>query len=102
MHFRVSSFCTGGGCVEVGHSSIGDPVVVVRDAKDPLRTVSITFSNRAWNTFLTRARNGEYDHGPGGAHITGHESQSNAPRTSLATTLHEGTTSSVETKQERC
>jgi hypothetical protein len=36
------------------------PGVVVRDAKDPIRRVSITFSARAWRAFLAGTRNGEF------------------------------------------
>jgi hypothetical protein len=59
VEFKVSSFCTGGGCVEVGHSAV-DGAVIVRDAKDPLRSVSITVSDTAWNTFLAGVRGGEF------------------------------------------
>src|SRR5689334_23937988 len=38
VEFKISSFCTGGGCVEVGQSPV-DGAVTVRDAKDPLRSV---------------------------------------------------------------
>ena len=60
--FKISSFCSGGGCVEVGHLP-ADRTVIVRDAKDPLRTVSITVSDRAWSTFLEGVRRGDFDAG---------------------------------------
>ena len=59
IDFKVSSFCTGGGCVEVGHSG-PDGSVIVRDAKDPLRSVSITFRDGAWITFLDAVRRGDF------------------------------------------
>jgi hypothetical protein len=59
VEFKISSFCTGGGCVEVGHSPV-DGAVVVRDAKDPLRSVSITVSDAAWITFLGAVRRDEF------------------------------------------
>lgn len=60
-HFRVSSFCTGGGCVEVGHGpAIATDAVFVRDAKDPLRSTVLAFNPQAWRTFLTGVRNGEF------------------------------------------
>lgn len=58
--FKVSSFCTGGGCVEVGHSQAAG-AVIVRDAKDPLRSVSITFRDGAWVTFLAGLKRGDFD-----------------------------------------
>jgi hypothetical protein len=60
VEFKISSFCTGGGCVEVGQSPV-DGAVTVRDAKDPLRSVAITVSNSAWTTFLGAVRRGEFD-----------------------------------------
>lgn len=45
IDFRISSFCTGGGCVEVGHAP---DAVIVRDAKDPLRATAITVSATRW------------------------------------------------------
>ena len=60
IEFKISSFCSAGGCVEVGHS-IGDRTVIVRDSKDPLRTVSITVSDRSWTTFLDGVRRGDFD-----------------------------------------
>jgi uncharacterized protein DUF397 len=60
IDFKISSFCTGGGCVEIGHSP-ADRAVIVRDAKDPLRSVSITFRDQAWLTFLAGVRRGDFD-----------------------------------------
>jgi hypothetical protein len=57
--FKISSFCTQGGCVEVGHAQNG--TVIVRDSKDPLRTVSITFGDAAWTSFLSGLRQGDFD-----------------------------------------
>jgi Domain of unknown function (DUF397) len=64
LDFKISSFCTGGGCVEVGHLPTGSAGltsgVVVRDAKDPIRRVSITFNARTWRAFLAGTLNGEF------------------------------------------
>lgn len=63
MESEISSFCTAGNRVEVAHSPAGHTanlVVIVRDAKGPLRAESITFHARAWSAFLTGARNGEF------------------------------------------
>jgi len=57
--FRVSSFCSSGGCVEVGHAGEGGSVVV-RDAKDPHRRVALTFSADRWADFLAGVRAGEF------------------------------------------
>ena len=60
IEFKISSFCSAGGCVEVGHSP-SDDAVVVRDSKDPLRSVSITFGGQQWDTFLSGVRRGEFN-----------------------------------------
>jgi len=57
--FRVSSFCSRGGCVEVGHGGEAGNVVV-RDAKDPHRRVALTFSLDRWAAFLAGVRAGEF------------------------------------------
>jgi len=55
--FRVSSFCTSGGCVEVALS--GD-VVAVRDRKDPGRLAQV-YSATEWREFIAGVKNGEFD-----------------------------------------
>jgi len=60
--FKVSSFCTGGGCVEVGHLSTAD-IVDVRDAKDPLRQVVVSVTAKAWASFLDSLRGGDFNRG---------------------------------------
>jgi hypothetical protein len=60
IEFKISSFCTSGGCVEVGQSP-SDDAVIVRDSKDPLRSVSITFGGRQWTTFLEGLRRGDFN-----------------------------------------
>lgn len=59
IEFKISSFCSGGGCVEVGHSP-ADRTVIVRDSKDPLRNVSITVSDGAWGSFIEGIRRGDF------------------------------------------
>ena len=59
MEFTISSYCSSGGCVEVGHVP-SDDAVVVRDSKDPLRSVSITFGGQQWTTFLEGVRRGDF------------------------------------------
>lgn len=57
--FRISSFCTAGGCVEVGHAPDGS--VVVRDSKDPHRATALTFDGGEWAAFVAGVRHGEFD-----------------------------------------
>lgn len=59
IEYKISSFCSQGGCVEVGQAS--DGTVIVRDSKDPLRSVSITFGDGAWASFLSGLRQGDFD-----------------------------------------
>ena len=60
IEFRISSFCTSGGCVEVGQA-VSDDAVIVRDSKDPMRSVSITFGGRQWTAFLDGIRCGDFN-----------------------------------------
>ncbi len=60
IEFKISSFCSGGGCVEVGHSSTDD-TVIVRDSKDPMRSVAIAFAAPRWTSFLDGVRRGDFD-----------------------------------------
>jgi hypothetical protein len=57
--FRISSFCSGGGCVEVGQLP-GGPVAV-RDSKDPERRTALQFSVEEWSAFVAGVKNGEFD-----------------------------------------
>ena len=57
--FRISSFCSGGGCVEVG--SLPGGSVAVRDAKDPERRSSLVFTADEWSAFVAGVKNGEFD-----------------------------------------
>jgi hypothetical protein len=64
VDFRVSSFCTGGGCVAVGFDVDldGDPdstTVAVRDDKHP-DTPTLTFTTAGWAAFLAAVRRGEF------------------------------------------
>ncbi|HZG88889.1 MAG TPA: DUF397 domain-containing protein [Pseudonocardia sp.] len=60
IEFKISSFCSSGGCVEVGHSSAAD-AVIVRDSKDPMRSVSLRFSSAQWLAFTEGVRRGDFD-----------------------------------------
>jgi hypothetical protein len=64
MEFKISSFCTGGGCVEVGHSP---GATAVRDSKDPSRAVTISVSPAAWNSFLEGVKTGDWSGASTGA-----------------------------------
>jgi hypothetical protein len=57
MEFKISSFCTGGGCVEVGHSP---DATVVRDSKDPSRAVTLNVSPAAWASFVEGIKTGDW------------------------------------------
>ena len=56
--FRISSFCSGGDCVEVGVLPEGG--VAVRDTKDRSRR-EVVFSPAAWTAFVTGVKNGAFD-----------------------------------------
>jgi hypothetical protein len=55
--YRISSFCSGGDCVEVGMLQEG--VVAVRDTKD--RSRELTFSSQEWAAFVAGIKRGAFD-----------------------------------------
>ncbi|TWF77090.1 uncharacterized protein DUF397 [Pseudonocardia hierapolitana] len=55
--YRISSFCSGGDCVEVGVLQEG--VVAVRDTKD--RSRELTFSSQEWAAFVAEIKRGAFD-----------------------------------------
>ncbi len=55
--FRVSSFCDGGGCVEVGLAPDGS--VTVRDGRDDTRVLEFTAAE--WVAFVRGVKAGEFD-----------------------------------------
>lgn len=57
--FRTSSFSGGGACVEIGWRRDGG--VVMRDTKDPFRSISLTFDPDVWASFIAAVRNGLFD-----------------------------------------
>jgi hypothetical protein len=57
--FRTSSHSGGGGCVEVARSLGGE--VLMRDTKDHLRQIRLTFTAAEWNSFLRGVKEGEFD-----------------------------------------
>jgi hypothetical protein len=58
--FRISSFCTAGGCVEVGRAPDGQ--VAVRDTKN--REQQLTFTPDEWAAFVAGVKNNEFDYPP--------------------------------------
>jgi hypothetical protein len=58
IEFRTSSFCTGGGCVEIGHTPDGS--TLVRDSKDPHRVTELVLAPAAWAAFLDGVRHGDF------------------------------------------
>jgi hypothetical protein len=59
IEYQISSYCNGGGCVEVGRTHDGP--VVVRDSKDPERRASLVFTAEEWSAFVSGVKNGEFD-----------------------------------------
>ena len=59
IDFRTSSYCSGGGCVEVGRAPGG--AVVVRDTKDPERRAVLEFTGEEWADFVAGVKAGEFD-----------------------------------------
>jgi Domain of unknown function (DUF397) len=59
IEYQISSYCNGGGCVEVGRTPDGP--VVVRDSKDPERRASLVFTAEEWTAFVAGVKNGEFD-----------------------------------------
>jgi hypothetical protein len=59
IQYRTSSYCSVGGCVEVGQAA--DGTVVVRDAKDPHRSKSLVFDRTEWAAFVAGVKAGEFD-----------------------------------------
>lgn len=60
-HFRRSTFCNGGACVEVAARSEGD--ILVRDAKNPDPSAPVLhFTKIEWDAFLAGVHAGEFDH----------------------------------------
>ena len=57
--FHISSFSTGGNCVEVARAS--DGTVIVRDSKDPRRNVALVFNRQEWTAFVLGVKNGEFE-----------------------------------------
>ncbi|MGH3768852.1 MAG: DUF397 domain-containing protein [Pseudonocardiaceae bacterium] len=56
--WRISSRCTGGGCVEVGFLPGGG--AVVRDTTDRARD-PLTINRRGWADFILGVKNGVFD-----------------------------------------
>ena len=58
VQFKLSSFCSGGGCVEVGR--LVDGGVAVRDTKDRNRP-ALVFNATEWTEFIAGVKAGEFD-----------------------------------------
>jgi Domain of unknown function (DUF397) len=56
--FKISSFCTVGGCVEVGTAADGS--VLVRDSKDASGE-PLAFTKAEWVAFVAGVKAGEFD-----------------------------------------
>jgi hypothetical protein len=55
--FKISSFCSGGDCVEVGMRHGG--VVAVRDTKEGAR--ELRFSSTEWASFVAGIKQGSFE-----------------------------------------
>lgn len=58
MDWRVSSFCSAGGCVEVRGAE--DGMIELRDSKNPDAGV-MRYTPEEWDAFLDGVRAGEFD-----------------------------------------
>jgi uncharacterized protein DUF397 len=58
IEYKISSFCSHGGCVEVGRTS--DGAILVRDAKDRAQQ-ALTFTDEEWAAFVAGVKAGEFD-----------------------------------------
>lgn len=58
IDFRISSYCSVGGCVAVGRSS--DGAVLVRDTKAPEQQ-PLVFDAEEWRAFVAGVKAGEFD-----------------------------------------
>jgi hypothetical protein len=56
--FRTSSFCGGGGCVEV--APLPDGQVAVRDSKNLSQSAHV-YTATEWREFIAGVKNGEFD-----------------------------------------
>jgi hypothetical protein len=56
--FKISSYCSFGGCVEVGRTP--DGAVLVRDTKDRSRP-ALSFTDEEWAAFVAGVKAGEFD-----------------------------------------
>jgi len=59
IQYRTSSYCSVGGCVEVGQTPDGS--VIVRDSKDPQHSTSLVFDRTEWAAFVAGVKAGEFD-----------------------------------------
>jgi len=57
VQFKTSSFCTLGGCVQVGQLAGGG--VAVRDSKNPAQQ-PLVFTTAEWTAFVAGVRAGEF------------------------------------------
>lgn len=56
LQYKKSSFCAGGGCIEVGRT---ENAVFIRDSKDH-RLTPLKFSLEEWQAFTKGVKAGEF------------------------------------------
>ena len=56
--FKISSYCSFGGCVEVGRTP--DGAILVRDTKDRSQH-ALSFTEEEWMAFVGGVKAGEFD-----------------------------------------
>lgn len=57
-HWRRSSICANGNCVEVAETD--DGLILVRDSKDPDAS-PMSFTRVEWRDFVAGVKRGEFD-----------------------------------------
>lgn len=59
VHFKISTYSDGGGCVEVGRTDHG--MFAVRHSKEIPHGSVIYFTEREWTAFVAGVKAGEFD-----------------------------------------
>jgi Domain of unknown function (DUF397) len=60
LEFKTSTYSGGGGCVEVGQTPGGGPVVAVRHSRHH-HLPPLLFTAAEWDAFVRGVKDGEFD-----------------------------------------